>query len=929
VKRFSTFISIAIIALVFGNCAQIGTLTGGKKDSIPPQMLAGNPAMFDTGFCDKKLTVAFDEYFSLNNAEQEFYSSPPLTKKPEFKIHKRRLVIKLNEKLRDSTTYTFCFGDAVKDFHEGNILKNFKYVFSTGKVVDSLEISGRILDAFSHKPLKKSFVMLYSSSQDSLPLKQKPLYISRTDTLGYFNCDYIKTGKYKLFVLNDLNANLIYDIPEENIAYCDSILIPKVQRGLVSDTIHLKPLKADKNNPKKKTKPKKDSVVVSEKNIYTPNGLRFFSFTEDRLKQYYKSKDRILPGKCLFVYNKPNENPQIHFTNSNSKFITEINKTKDSLTVWIPDSAIYKADTVYFSDSWKKLDSAQHLVDDKQDIRLTYKKPKENLKKNKKIKEPKNFLKIDFASADFDMNKEYSFTAEAPVSKTDISKIRFYQVYDTLVFDAKKQTVKKTTRVSYEKFFISFKRPVSTAFNLIPMNFKADSVWFSTQFNKKRDTVVCLINDSKIIAKDTLKIKMKFDNDFYLKQTQELEDTLTLPVISQKIISVERKTPDIIKLKFEKAPGTDFTVNITGNTIQNWYQFLNKPYDETAVLKITNPEIAQTDSFEINFKIPDKTLSDGTVQYFTSSTDAIFAPPKQYIKSAKRTDNDKIVFAFSSALESEPTLKPLNFTAANTVFKTWFNTAKDTFFVSVDDKLISGKDTLKIQITYPHRNNKKIIEQQTESLILPVDQNSKNGNNNKKTDKDKVPVSVDLPLKFTIVQDTVLPRKYYIKQKLSPGKKYLVKMDSDAIYDIFGNKNTKISAAFTVREAKFYGKITVNLKQIGAPLFPGFYNNIQKQSDSLNFKKLTKGLVIVNLIDEKGNTVRQKIINSDSQIIFDLLPPKEYKLFLIYDLNSNKKWDTGDYLKKIQPEPTLYYRKPIVVKSRFDTQIDWTIKYTD
>lgn len=927
-KRYFQFFILIFAATVFAGCAQIGTLTGGDKDSLPPVMLAGNPAMFDTSFKGTKLVIVFDEFFDLKNPEDEFYASPPLEKKPEFKIKKRRLIIKIDEKLRDATTYSFCFGDAVKDFHENNAIKNFKYIFSTGTTVDSLAVSGRILDAFSHKPLKKGVVMLYNSFEDSVPLKQKPLYISRTDTLGFFNCDFIKEGKYKLFVINDLNANLLYDIPEENIAFCDSILIPKVEKEIVYDTFKIEKDNPDKSDPKK-LKIITDSIVVKTVNLYQPGDLRFFSFPEDRLKQFLKSKERQLPGKCVFVYNKPIENPQINIKNwQNPKILNELNKTKDTLIVWIPDSTLYKSDTLFFSDSWKNVDSLQHLVDEKEDFKLVFSKPKEDEKKSKKKKIALNLLNINFPGSDIDINKNYFFSSESPIAKLEPSKFQFFTIYDTLVHDAKKQELLKSQRTSFETIFLTFKRPVSE-FNLIPLNFKVDTTWFSAKFNQKRDSVFCTLFQKNIIAKDTLKILVKYDNDFYLNRMQEFEDTLILPVISQKIVSIERSVPEIIKMKFEKAPGTNFQVNITDNNASNWFQFIHQPFEETAVLKIINPDIAIIDSFEINFKIPDKTLADGTVQYFESSADAVFAPEKQFIKSAKRTEKNKIVFAFNSHLESMPTITPLNFPTDNSNFQTTINSDKDTFVVTINDKSVFEKDTLKIKITFPLRNSKKIIELQSESSILPVDMKAKNAPHTKKNDKGEIPVSIELPVEFDIVQDSSFMRKYHIKQNLKPGKKYLLKIDSNAVYDIFGNKNAKISQTFTVRELKYYGKITIKLKQIAAPTFPGFNNKTQNDADSLLFSKITKGQIIVNLTDIKGNPIRQKSITSDSTLIFDELPPKDYQLFLIYDTNDNGKWDTGDYLKKQQAESTLYYRKPVAVKSKFDSQIDWIIKYED
>jgi hypothetical protein len=418
---------------------------------------------------------------------------------------------------------------------------------------------------------------------------------------------------------------------------------------------------------------------------------------------------------------------------------------------------------------------------------------------------------------------------------------------------------------------------------------------------------------------------VKYDNDFYLKQIQQFEDTAKLAVISQKIISVERTRPDLIKMKFEKAPGRNFQISQTLTKSENWYEFLHNQYSETALIRITDSVVAAADSFEIGFKIPDKSRPDGTIQYFQSSADAVYHPAKLFVRSAKRTEKNKIYFAFSTEIERTPTLQTVNFKAGATQMMSNLNATRDTFFVSFSEKSIYDKDTLKIKISYFKRNTQKQLEEQSETLILPVD--SKSSQNKTKTEKEPTTVTVELPVPFTIEKDSALLRKYYIKSKLTPGRRYILKMDSDAIFDIFENKTLRTSQTFTVRKTDYYGTVLIDLRNTGA-LNSKNFSDINKKYNS-HSTNLQQGQIIVFLTDKNGTIIRTERVNSDKQIRFNLLAPTEYKLFLFYDENNNEKWDTGDYLKHKQAEKTLYYRKSVVVKSKFETQIDWTIQYED
>jgi len=185
--NFFKKLAFPCLAVIIFSCAKIGTPTGGPRDVTPPKVVSSKPTMNSLDFKGKKVEITFDEYVQLLDISKNFVISPPLKKMPMVIMRGKSVVIDLEaDTLKQNTTYRFYFGNGIADNNERNILKNFEFVFSTGNTIDSLSFRGRVVDAFDHKPDKESyFVMLYSKFQDSIPRKQLPDYITKTDEKGF------------------------------------------------------------------------------------------------------------------------------------------------------------------------------------------------------------------------------------------------------------------------------------------------------------------------------------------------------------------------------------------------------------------------------------------------------------------------------------------------------------------------------------------------------------------------------------------------------------------------------------------------------------------------------------------------------------------------------------------------------------------------
>ncbi len=237
-------ITLLLSALLLQQCANPVMPGGGPKDTEPPKVLSAVPENFSVNFDAKRIEITFNEFVKVTDMQKNLLISPPVGKNPEFRLRGKTLQILFEEPLLKETTYTLFFGDAIVDLTESNPLSGFSYVFSTGSVLDSLSLGGIVLNAFDLVPPEQAYVMLYASipdtvEPDSVPYLIRPRYIARTDEAGHFNLGNLKDTVYQIFVLSDMNSNLLYDMPGEKIAFLDSLLQPVYVEHFLKDSIDM------------------------------------------------------------------------------------------------------------------------------------------------------------------------------------------------------------------------------------------------------------------------------------------------------------------------------------------------------------------------------------------------------------------------------------------------------------------------------------------------------------------------------------------------------------------------------------------------------------------------------------------------------------------------------------------------------------------
>jgi uncharacterized protein (DUF2141 family) len=218
----ASLFALYFVSLSGTGCAQIGSPTGGPRDSIPPVLVNAIPQLLNTSFTGNKITLFFNEYVDVQDVQNNVLVSPFPKINPLIEFKLKTVTVKLKDSLLDNTTYNIDFGNAIRDNNEGNPYKNFSYVFSTGTTIDSLQIRGRVTIAQTGKADSTIIALLYRNADDSAVQKRKPNYIAKLDSSGNFTFKYLAAGSYKIYALKDGDGGKTYNSKIEPFAFADS-----------------------------------------------------------------------------------------------------------------------------------------------------------------------------------------------------------------------------------------------------------------------------------------------------------------------------------------------------------------------------------------------------------------------------------------------------------------------------------------------------------------------------------------------------------------------------------------------------------------------------------------------------------------------------------------------------------------------------------
>ncbi len=364
-KKLSKFLPLIPAALVLGammfpsGCANTTTPpTGGPKDTIPPVLLktAPLPGTVNVPTHKTQIKFTFDEYVVVKDPNNIFLS-PPLEKKPKYKMQGKSLVVSFESDLDSNTTYTLDITGAVADNNEGNFFEGFTLVFSTGDQIDSMGMTGLVQDCNTLKPIKGATVLLYKDHADSAVFLHRPNAAAKTDEWGFFSLRNIQDTVYRVYAIRDANNNNIYEPDQESIAFLDEPYRPVT---VFNDSLY----------EFKKFNMKDTALCLARKNDVELNVFR-----EKPSKQFIVKKERVGLRTAFLTFMAPGVN--IHSMKVKGlpaeKLISQINPQKDSLELWVNDQR-KMPDTLFLDINYDKTDTLGELVPTDETVKLALSK---------------------------------------------------------------------------------------------------------------------------------------------------------------------------------------------------------------------------------------------------------------------------------------------------------------------------------------------------------------------------------------------------------------------------------------------------------------------------------------------------------------------------------------------------------------------------
>ena len=444
---------IMVVALCIYACANRGYPEGGPKDETPPQVVEEVPLSYTTNFKAKRVNIYFDEFVQLNDINNKFIFSPPVKKDPKVSLKGKYVQVAIPDSLRENTTYSLDFADAIVDNNESNPLGFYRYVFSTGERIDTLELGGTVVNAESYEPVMGVLVALYEKSGDSIPLKELPDYIARTDSSGNFRLTNLREGHYRVMAIEDANRDKMYTPESEMFAWMDTTVFPIVEPATRVDTFHVieKIVEADTIL--------RDSIVRTDYLAYGPSNLYLRLFLEKLTQLYLVEDDRKEREQLNFIFSIPGENGlEVTLWDTLATeplpqdwYFKEHSAGNDTLTLWIKDSTVYKKDTLNVILSYMRSDSTGQWERYSDTARYTFraKEKKEGKSKKKDEDAPKvEFLEIKSnISGDLDLGARLYLEFSRPINKSTLDSIRVLEKVDTVYQLIPFQVVEDSLRV--------------------------------------------------------------------------------------------------------------------------------------------------------------------------------------------------------------------------------------------------------------------------------------------------------------------------------------------------------------------------------------------------------------------------------------------------------------------------------------------------
>lgn len=442
---------LCLLALILtAACASIGNPDGGRFDETPPRVVGSSPADGAVNVSKRKVQILFDEYIKLEKASEKVVISPPQIEPANVRADGKRVKVDFYDSLRANTTYTIDFSDAIEDNNEGNPMGQYTFSFSTGDVIDTMQVSGRVLNAADLEPIKGIMVGLYpadSTWNDTLFRTRPFLRVSRTNGEGRFTIKGVKDGAYRVRALEDKDGDFVFSQMNERVAFDTMVYVTGSFPDVRMDTVWRDSLWYD-------------SIRVVPYTHYTPDDVLLLAFLEDGQERHLLKTVYPEPTSFTFYFTAPSDStPRIKGLNFDERcLVADASLKNDTVTFWVTDTAlIHRQDTLSMILSYMETDTLGQLVvtNDTLDLspKTTYAKiaaerskqieawEKDRERRQKKAKKPlpyeenpyeRIWLEAGFKpSGSLAPNQNVRYLAKEPILEVDTTKIHFYVKKDT------------------------------------------------------------------------------------------------------------------------------------------------------------------------------------------------------------------------------------------------------------------------------------------------------------------------------------------------------------------------------------------------------------------------------------------------------------------------------------------------------------------
>lgn len=424
--------------LTLASCAKMGSPDGGWYDETPPRVVSCSPADKGINVNRRHIYINFDEFIKVDNPTQNVVISPPQLEQAEIKAQGKRISVELADSLKPNTTYTIDFSNAISDNNEGNPMGSYTYSFSTGDHIDTLEVSGYVVDASNLEPVSGMLVGLYDSLSNDYFKRQPMLRVSKTDSWGHFTIKGVAPGTYRIYALQDADGDFVFNQKSEMVAFQTTLVTPSFKDDIRQDTSWV------------------DSLHIAgiQRVPYThflPDDICLRAFNEVVTDRYYLKADRKEADHFTLFYTYGDSvPPTIRGLNFNAEgaFIVEPSAMNDTITYWLRDTALVNQDTLVAELRHNITDTLGTLQPQCDTIKLISKDPyakrmraekkkeeqwKKEQEKRKKRGEPFDSimkpdpLRLNMSPlGEMDPNQNITLSAKKPLADPDTTHIHLY-----------------------------------------------------------------------------------------------------------------------------------------------------------------------------------------------------------------------------------------------------------------------------------------------------------------------------------------------------------------------------------------------------------------------------------------------------------------------------------------------------------------------